>query len=436
MHSDVLVIGGGVVGFASAYHLKKMDPGLSVTLLEQNPRICSGNSGRSAALYRNLFLSRTSRDLAESSISHYEDIGIDIMLRGIGYLWTFGPEDWVAIRDQALGLTGLARAVTVVEGEDLANATGMNPGKESGSETAGSSWYPPAVGAILGKACGTLSAQALVNWYAGRFTELGGVIRTGTRVAGFELDAGSNRSGARSPASSSPTSPAGLPGRLVSARALDGTRYQAGTFLVAAGCWLQDLLGPLGIASTVYPKKRQLFAISATEPADFFGSGPLGWPAIILPYGGVYVKPVLEHGLAIVGRADDLGRPFESTYNGDAASPRAEEEYFRTYIEPVLAAYFPKLAERYQGGLVLKQAWAGHYDYHWPDKNPVVEQVANVVWVGGSSGSGIMKGDALGRIAAAAITGNDTVALADGRLFCPSDLSLRKRVVDSEGLVI
>jgi hypothetical protein len=47
-----------------------------------------------------------------------------------------------------------------------------------------------------------------------------------------------------------------------------------------------------------------------------------------------------------------------------------------------------------------------------------------------------MKGDALGRIAAAATTGNDTVALADGRLFRTSDLSLRKRAVDGEGLVI
>ena len=81
-------------------------------------------------------------------------------------------------------------------------------------------------------------------------------------------------------------------------------------------------------------------------------------------------------------------------------------------------------------------AWAGYYDYHWPDKNPVVERVSNVVWVGGSSSSGIMKGDALGRVTAAATIGNDTIALADGRICKTSDLSLRKRGVDGEGLVI
>jgi FAD-dependent oxidoreductase domain-containing protein 1 len=432
MNSDVLVIGGGVVGLASAYHLKRMNPELSVTLVEQNTRICSGNSGRSAALYRNLFLSRTSRDLAESSIKHYEDIGSDILLKSIGYLWTFGAREWVGIRDQALSLATLARGVTVVEGDELATAAGMDPGPE----VAGSGWYPPVAGAILGTVCGSLSAQALANWYAVRFTELGGVLQTGVQIAGFELDTRRTSGGARPPESASLPAPCELPQRILAARTMAGERYQAGSFLLAAGCWLQDLLGPLGIASTIYPKKRQLFAIAAPEPADLFGSGHPGRPAIILPFGGVYIKPVLERGLAVVGRADDLGRPFESSYAGAVASPKAEEEYFRACIEPALRAYFPRLAKRYPEGLELEQAWAGHYDYHWPDKNPVVEQVANIVWVGGSSGSGIMKGDALGRIVAAATIGTDTATLADGRVFRTSDLSLRKRAVDREGLVI
>ena len=444
MHSDVLVIGGGVVGLASAYHLKRVNPGLSVCLVEQSPRLCSGNSGRSAAMYRNLFLSRTSRDLAESSIKQYEDISSDILLKNIGYLWTFGADDWALIRDQALGLPGLARNVVLVEGDELKAATAMDPA----SAGAASSWYPPAVGAILGKACGILSAQALATWYAARFTELGGVIETGVQVTSFEAGAGRNGNHVMSPAPAVATAtatkmpttslpaPVGLPDRILSAQTSKGTRYQAGTFLLAAGCWLQDLLGPLGIASTVYPKKRQLFGFSVADPAGLYGAGSLGRPALILPYGGIYIKPVLDRGLVIVGRADDLGRPFEASYAGISAFPKAEEEYFRVHIEPALHAYFPKLAKRYPEGLELKQAWAGHYDYHWPDKNPVVERVANVVWVGGSSGSGIMKGDALGRIAAAATTGNDTVALADGRLFRTSDLSLRKRAVDGEGLVI
>jgi hypothetical protein len=47
-----------------------------------------------------------------------------------------------------------------------------------------------------------------------------------------------------------------------------------------------------------------------------------------------------------------------------------------------------------------------------------------------------MKGDGLGRAAAAALLDMDEVALADGRPFKPADLSLRSRSVAAEGLVI
>lgn len=383
-------------------------------------------------MYRNLFLSGTSRDLAESSICQYEELGGLVQLKGIGYLWTFSPEDWAVAREQAQILAGSARAVELLEGRDLRAATGIDPGGHG----SGPFRYPPAAGAILGRACGSLSAQALAGWYAKGFVQLGGSIHTDTRIVGFDLDGETHRAEQARPDPGNTQPRSELPGRVLAAVTRDGTRYQAGTFLITAGCWLQDILGPLGIASGVYPKKRQLFVISVPDNSSLYGSGSVGRPVMILPYGGVYLKPVPDRDLVIVGRADDLGRAFEPSYTGDTAYPQPEEGYFRTYIEPVLCASFPELAKRYPKGLDLRQAWAGHYDYHWPDRNPVVEQVANVIWAGGSSGSGIMKGDALGRIAAAAVTGEETVSLADGRRFKTADLSLRRRAVQDEGLVI
>jgi len=66
----------------------------------------------------------------------------------------------------------------------------------------------------------------------------------------------------------------------------------------------------------------------------------------------------------------------------------------------------------------------------------VVETVANITWAGGTSGSGIMKADAIGRIAAAKVTGKDEVELADGSRFGVSRISLRERAVENEEFTI
>ena len=67
---------------------------------------------------------------------------------------------------------------------------------------------------------------------------------------------------------------------------------------------------------------------------------------------------------------------------------------------------------------------------------PVIESVANITWVGGTSGSGIMKADAVGRIVAASLQGHVEAVLADGTLFKVSRLSLREREVEKEELAI
>lgn len=396
------------MGLASAYHLKRMEPGLSVTLAEKSARICSGNSGRSAALYRNLFSSSASRQLAESSIAHYGQIAGAVSLKPIGYLWTFDGPSWKALGNEALAVSTLALETEILEGDELRAA--LAPREPSSA-------FPDAAGALLGRNCGALSAQALASWYAQRFAELGGKLLTGLAALSFKLG------------------PDGAGGaRARSATMSDGCEIEADAFLAAAGCWTQDLLGPVGIASSVYPKKRQLFGVSVPDPAMIFGSARQR-PAVILP-NGVYLKPILERGLVLAGRADGLGRAFESAYDPVSAKPPAEEAYFRESVEPVLRAYFPKLADAFPAGLKLMQSWAGHYDYHWPDKNPVIEREANIVWAAGSSGSGIMKGDAIGRIAAAAILGRETATLADGSAFRVADLSLRTRSVERERLVL
>jgi hypothetical protein len=56
--------------------------------------------------------------------------------------------------------------------------------------------------------------------------------------------------------------------------------------------------------------------------------------------------------------------------------------------------------------------------------------------VGGSSGSGVMKADSLGRIVAGCFSGQEFVELGHGEQFRAADLSLQQRDVPPEEFVI
>jgi glycine/D-amino acid oxidase-like deaminating enzyme len=76
------------------------------------------------------------------------------------------------------------------------------------------------------------------------------------------------------------------------------------------------------------------------------------------------------------------------------------------------------------------------YEVNTLDEQPVIFSEHGVVVVGGGSGSGIMKADAIGRIAAAVCAGQEYGALFGGRQFRVSDLGLKERCVEREKLVI
>ncbi len=406
MNFDYIIIGAGVIGSSTAYHLKTALPDSRILLFDRNHTAGAGNTARSAALYRNFFSSQTSRELAASSIKYYFGLGDKIQLDPIGYLWLFSQEQWESSQKGINQLDPEKDKFEVLDREKVKSILRINHQAKG--------LLADIYAGIYCHMCGSLSATSLARHYASQFISLGGEVRFDTDITSFIL-AGQDSSYA--------------PWDDVRVNAIldrEGNTYHAAQFIVAAGAWTHDLLAPVGIASGILPKKRQLFVLNIKDPSHLFmDADSTKKPAIILPAGGVYIKPVLEKNIIIVGCADDLGQPYLMS------DPDPDPVYYHNAIEPVLSHYFTGLRD-----FRLSHKWAGYYDYHWPDMTPVIESVANITWVGGTSGSGIMKADAVGRIAAAGLQGHREAVLADGTRFKVSRLSLRDREVEKEELII
>jgi glycine/D-amino acid oxidase-like deaminating enzyme len=403
---DTIVVGGGVVGAAAAYHLKRLDPDRSILLIDRNKRLGEGNTARSAALYRNVFSSRTSQLLATSSIRYYETLGDEIQLDPIGYLWLFSKDQWEGSKAASSALDMKRDRIDVLGSDQVRSMLNIR--------TEGAGPFPDISKGLHCHMCGSLSGMALAQHYGKEFRSLGGEVKLGSEVGYIQLTGEDARFAPWSDVKAS------------SVVSSSGEIFPAKEILFACGAWSHQILSRIGIFSGVLAKKRQLFGIKVDDPSSILnGSDPSKVPAMILPAGGAYIKPMLDRRMMLVGLADELGQPF------GMADPDPDPEYFELAIRPVLSHYFPDLKD-YE----LKLKWAGYYAYHWPDKNPVVERVSNIFWASGTSGSGIMKADALGRIAASKLLGLKEADLFDGSRIVVDDLSLRNRNVEMERFVI
>jgi glycine/D-amino acid oxidase-like deaminating enzyme len=151
-----------------------------------------------------------------------------------------------------------------------------------------------------------------------------------------------------------------------------------------------------------------------------------GLPLLVLAKPHVYVRPNLEGEGFGFGYADDFPRPFKIEEH-----PKPEAEFFEYGLLPVATSYLPQFE-----GAISSGGFAGLYEINTIDEQPLIFEKYGVIVVGGASGSGIMKADAIGRIAQAVYAGNEQANLYGGLQFKVSDLGLKNRRVEPEKLVI
>jgi len=424
------------MGIASAYYLKKNNPSKRILVVERYGAPGQGNTGRSNATFRNTFSSPDNQILSNSSIDFFihiqEDLRTDIGLQKIGYLWLM-DEDQLSRSESFLGgmdKNGI-KAVRYAK-EDLGRLLPSMVTEFGSNEEAALMGLPPVNGGIFGPKCGRLDPDKLVRFYADEFVRAGGKLAFNTDVEALTLG---------------PSTRLGIEGEPfvwqdfkfegVSVRGLADDVLQAETVVLAGGAWENELLEPIGMFGNVKAKKRQLFSVQANTVKlnsllHSSGFNPLGLlPLVILPKAGVHFKPVSEEGVFWVACEDEVNRPFINLPEHDLESYRAERDFYEKSIYPVLTSYFPDFKDS-----PIKAMWAGLYAYNTLDYLPFAFKERNLIVVGGDSGSGMMKGDSLGRIVDSLYRDEKETLLYGEVPYRTSKLSFEKRDVEREEWVI
>lgn len=431
---DVVVVGAGCLGVATAYYLQKNSPDKKILLIDRTLAAGQANTAMSAAAVRNMFASSTNQLLTDTSIKYFEyvqkELGYDLFFEKTGYLWLLSDEQFnhesVKTWIERMEKSGIS--YKVYNKEQLKE---MIPGLNvdfSGDEEAELMNLQEVSYGLFGADCGVLDPTRLVEYYFEEFKRMSHVKpRFGVEVEKLLLEA--------DPKLDLPGEPYVWQRKKVNGVITNKGIIRADVVVLAVGAWTNQLLDPIGIDSMTKGKKRQLFVIHAEdkkellELLDIRGFNELNCiPFTILPSAGVYFRPQLQERGFWIGCGDKVGRAYKYIQTDEDMVP--ESAYYENSMYPVLSKYFPA----FQGARPVN-SWAGGYCYS-PDRIPFVYLECGVLVVNGASGSGIMKADALGRIADALYRGEQEAELFGGKKIPSNTLSIKDRKVEVESVII
>lgn len=424
---DALIVGAGIIGLSTAFHLKSRNPELNILVVDRLGAAGQGSTAKSAAAFRCLFHSRTNFALADSSAEFYkhvqDDLGFDLKLKWAGYLWMFDEDGYRKTLPVLKDLAERGFKYTEYDEDELAKKLGMHTNFVNDEEAKTMGLGNVHKGIVIPKA-GLIDVDSLVKFYESEFLKLGGKMQYNTAVREIIVE---------------PRQPFGIPGEpyFWQDATITGVNTNKGPVkakktIIATGAWASQLLDSLGIECFIKAKKRQVFSIKAKSDAlkkllfnkEFTNAGCL--PFTILPRPSAYIRPAPEEDALWLAYADEFPRAFKIE-----DEPEPEENYYKFGLYQVMVKYFPQLTD-----CQPFSAFAGLYEINTIDGQPLVFEENGLMIVGGASGSGILKADAIGRIATSLYRGEEYALLHGDKKFKVSDLGLKNRNIEPEKLVI
>jgi glycine/D-amino acid oxidase-like deaminating enzyme len=399
-HSDVVVIGAGIVGLASALALAER--GLSVTVLEKG-HVAGEQSSRNWGWVRQALRDPRELELARRSLELWRGlnarVGAETGFRTTGIV--FAAADEASAEDHRRWIRTARDAGIVAELVSGAALAQLLPGDAA---------PPPAALYCASDGCAepALAAPAIAE--AAR--RLGAVIVQGCAVRAVELAAGA-----------------------IDSVETEHGRVRCASVVVAAGAWSRRILAELGLR---FPQLRVRSSVARTEPVAG-GPGPSFWDedfairrradgGYTVAPGAVSVVPLTPDvlcfardflpALRLEWRSLDLrldGRFLAEWREARPTPPGAPSRYERVRVlapEPdsaLIAGALTRLAVRFPAfaGARFVERWAGYIDVT-PDALPVlspVEEVPGLVLASGFSGHGFGVAPAAGELVAELVAG-------------------------------
>ena len=342
-HTDVVIVGSGVMGAATAYWLTHWQPGLRVTLVESDTRYEKASSSLSASSIRQQFTCPVNIQLSQYGIAFLReaeqhlglpDHPVELGLQEPGYLYLAQPAQVAGMQSahqihrQAgadvalLGPEALRQRYPWLNVDDVAlGSLGLS----------GEGWFdgPALHQAFLRKAM----AQG-VRRLQDRVVAL---VHTATQITGVRLASGST--------------------------------LGCGQVVNAAGPWAGEVAAMAGVSLPVEAARRTVFVLSCPEPLPLC-------PLLIDP-SGWWLRPE--------GRFLITGSEPVQTEPGLALEPNWAEWHDEQWAS--LAHRIPALS-----ALRVERAWAGYYEMNTFDHNAVIgphPTLGNLFFINGFSGHGM-----------------------------------------------
>ncbi len=385
--TDVLVVGGGVMGCSVAYHLVRQDRGIQVTVVERDAAYTHASSSLSVGNARVQFSLAQNIEISLYTLEVLRRFAAEMEIEGQGPDVAFKPEGNLFLLDSA----NVERAGRALELQRrLGGAVDWWSTEQIEEcwpllETTG------LAGGTFGSGDGHLDGYAFLMGYRNKAASLGALF-VEAQVESLLVD-------------SQGTLGVALAG---------SRRIEASVVVNCSGAWAAGLLKTAGVRVPVTPIQRQVFVVEPEMKPD----RPL--PLTTLP-SGLYLRSEGEDRI-LVGRSlpdDRIGFDL-----------RWQESRFNEILWPELVGLIPRF-----DSLRFERGWAGLYAVNTLDGNAILGEwpgVRGLFLANGFSGHGLQQAPAVGRYLAELIL--DRPPVLDLSIFSPRRI-LEDRPIEESALV-